>query len=67
MVISRVRTSLANAGSDPDTVMESSEIPPLIRPRSPTGLHSMVGANPVLQRQWKPPKLFAHSVDARSH
>jgi len=44
-------TSLVNEGSDPDTVIESSEIPPLIRPRSPTGLHSIVGAKPVLQRQ----------------
>jgi len=60
-------TSLVNEGSDPDTVIESSEIPPLIRPRSPTGLHSIVGAKPVLQRQWKPPKLLTHSVDDKSH
>lgn len=60
-------TSLVNAISDPDTVIDSSEIPPLIKPRSPTGLHSIVGANPVLQRQWKPPMLLTHSVDAKSH
>lgn len=47
--------------------MESSGIPPLIRPRSPTGLQSSVEAKPFLHLQENEPAAFTHSVDATSH
>lgn len=48
-------------------MMDSSGIPPLINPRSPMGLHSMVGANPGLHLHVNAPGLLMHSVEARSH
>jgi len=53
--------------SELETVIDSSGMPPLIRPRSPIGRHSMVGAKPGLHLQVNAPGLFIHSVDARSH
>lgn len=48
-------------------MIDSSGIPPLINPRSPIGLHSIVGANPGLHLQVNAPGLLMHSVEARSH
>lgn len=53
--------------SELETVIDSSGMPPLIRPRSPMGRHSIVGAKPDLHLQVNAPGLFMHSVDARSH
>lgn len=36
-------------------------------PRSPIGLHSIVGAKPDLHLQVNAPGLFMHSVEAKSH
>lgn len=47
--------------------MDSSGMPPLMRPRSPTGLHSSVGANPLRHLHENEPGELMHSVDATSH
>jgi hypothetical protein len=44
-------TVLSYPGSALETVIASSGIPPLVRPRSPTGLHSSVGAKPFRHLQ----------------
>lgn len=53
--------------SELETVIDSSGIPPLMRPRSPIGRQSIVGAKPDLHLQVNAPGVFMHSVDARSH
>lgn len=60
-------TELTYPGSLLDTVIESSGIPPLIKPRSPTGLQSSVDAKPCLHLQENEPGVLTHSVDATSH
>lgn len=60
-------TSLEYPVSELETVTDSSGMPPDVRPRSPTGLQSMVVANPALHLQKKLPGVFTHSADARSH
>lgn len=60
-------TVLVYPFSELETVIDSSGIPPLINPRSPIGLHSMVGAKPGLHLQVNAPGLLMHSVEARSH
>lgn len=39
-------TSLVKPGSELETVIASSGMPPEIKPKSPIGLHSKLGANP---------------------
>lgn len=60
-------TPLLYPSSVLETVIESSGIPPFISPKSPTGLHSKVGAKPFLHLQENEPAVLTHSVDARSH
>lgn len=50
-----------------DTVIDSSGIPPLMRPRSPTGLHSKVEVKPLRHLHENDPGVFIHSVEAISH
>lgn len=60
-------TVLSYPGSVLDTVMASSGIPPLVNPKSPTGLQSSDGAKPFLHLQENDPGELIHSVDAASH
>lgn len=60
-------TLFVNPRSEGDTVIDSSGIPPFINPKSPTGRHSIVGANPDLHLHAKAPDVFIHSVEAESH
>jgi hypothetical protein len=53
--------------SELDIVIDSSGMPPLIRPKSPIGRHSIVEEKPDLHLHINAPAVLIHSVDARSH